>query len=916
MPEWKQEITQQLADLKLEPVREAEIVEELAQHLDDRYRGLLASGMAEAEAHRATLAELSQSAGLQRELQRVEQTVRQEPVVLGAEGRSNLLVDLWQDLRYGARLLVKHPGFAAVVVLTLALGIGVNTALFTFFNVWLRPLPIKDPASVVNLTCRAFPDYLYYRDHSEVFSGLIARSSEALALGGQTSADDPQTIIGEFVSDNYFSVLGASPALGRAFAPEENNTPGKAPVAVLSHRFWQNHFGADPGVIGQTLSFNGKAFTIIGVMERDFIGFDFGNLPDLWLPLMMRNEVPPAFQFRPRSGDWFGTRDAMWLSVAGRLKPGRSLEEARAEMAVLFNQLARAYSEIDINAPVGLYPATLLPAENGNAFWQTMASALGVTAIVLLITCANLANLLLARAASRQKEIGVRLALGASRSRVVRQLLAESMLLAGLGGAAGLLLAWWSLKAFLAVGVFARLGFDDDVFRAMPSYLDPDVRVLAYTLALSFVTGIAFGLVPALRATRSDLVTTLKDEGAGFGQRLNRSWLRSGLVVAQVALCMVLLIAAGLLLHGVIRAGAIDPGFETARVLAIYPRLELSGYDQSRALQFYEQLTARLESLPDVQAVSHGGVPIGALSPVTLTLPGTGEVPARAFYNTVSPNFFATLGIPIVRGRGFTEDEMRAGATVIIVTETTARNLWPDQEPIGQMITVKPGGKILQMGAVTLSFAHVIGVARDAQVAQLGEVPPYYLYAPLAPRQWIGTSLLVRTAREAKLLTAQMRAVARTLDPTLRVNAEALDDHIATSRRVATARAASGMATGLGLLALLLAAGGLYGVMTYSVAQRTHEIGIRMALGAQAGDVLRLMLGQGLRLVGVGVALGVGTSMALSRALASLLLGLSPFDPLAYVGVSLFLMVIATAAIYWPARRAARVDPLVALRYE
>lgn len=829
-----------------------------------------------------------------------------------------MIADIYYDLRYAVRALAKRPGFTLLAVVTLALGIGVNTALFTCFNIFLRPRPVKDPDTIVRLEYQgasrenrfSFSDYAYFRDHTQAFSDVIAvQEEEKFLLGEKTPGVEPEEILGNFVSDKYFTMLGGGAGAGRLFLPEENQVSGRDAVVVLSHRFWQRRFAGDTQVIGRSLLLNGKPFTVVGVTSPTFVGLRY-EMPDIWLPLMMRAAMPTVhFEATgPEQIDWFG--GFRWLSLQARLKPGKKIEEARAEMNLLLSQIARPNAAIDGREAVAVESISEVVADN--EVWGLMVMVLGASTLVLLIACFNIVNMQLARAASRQKEIGVRLCLGASRWRLIRQLLTESLLLATLSGIAGVLLAWWSLELLLA-GALTRYGGGDVIRLAVD--VSPDARVLAFSLLLALGSGIAFGLAPALRATRPDLVTAIKVEGANVSTQSARSRLRSALVVAQVSICIVLLIPAGLLMRGLHRVLATDPGFETKKLLSVGYSLGLSGYDTQRAKLFQKRLMEQLGTLPGVQSVSLDREFYGRATVTLLDEPGTAPRQAGpAPFEGISANYLETIGTPLVQGRGFTVEEVDSKAPVLITSESTARNIWPGQNPIGKTLRLE---RQLRGGSeVVFPVAQVIGVARDNQAYRVGQTPPLFFYLPGAVAGEMDSVVLVRTTGDAAVLKDRVRKETYALEPVLRLWVSTAEESIAKDESVLSTRAASEGTSVLGALALLLAAIGIYGVMAWSVAQRTREIGIRMALGARRRDVLTLILKQGMKLVLLGLVIGLPLSLAVMQVMKGLLFGLTTIDPATFFFVTVLLTVVALLACYIPARRATKVDPMVALRYE
>ncbi|MFY9569777.1 MAG: ABC transporter permease [Blastocatellia bacterium] len=819
--------------------------------------------------------------------------------------------NLWQDLRFGLRMLGKSPGFTAVGVLMLSLGIGANTAIFSLINaILLRPLPVTEPSQLLSLSLVktqgsglglfSYPDFEDFRDKNEVLTGLAAHRFAPMSFSSNADHTERRNerIWGYLVSGNYFEVLGINAALGRTFLPDEDRTPGAHPVVVLSHACFTRRFGADPGVVGQNIILNGHSFTVVGVAPEGFTGTERIFTPEVWAPSMMQSWIDP------RSGGLSDRGSKQWFTV-GRLKAGVSRRQAEAAMTALSLELGHAYPDTNEGMTIQVTPPGLVIPE-------ARASALGLAGLlmttvglVLLIACANLAGLLLARATERRKEIAIRLALGASRGRIVRQMLTESLLLATAGGALGLLVAVWSVNLLMAFRPALDLAVTVD--------LTLDWRVLSFTFLLSMLTGVLFGLIPALQATRTDLVPALKDEMvAGY----RRSLLRNGLIVAQVALSSVSLITAGLILRSLQQAQMLGPGFESEHTIVMSVNLTLQGYDEAGGQEFYRRLVARAESLPGVRSAS-----LTNFLPLSLHYVGAGihiegQAPARgadvpeAMQSSVALNYFSTMGIPLLAGRDFTARDREDAPLVAIVNETFARRFWPGQSAIG---------KRFNMGGGENPLIEVIAVAKDGKYFSLVEAPRPFVYRPLLQSSIGGANndgtLIVRTGADPGVMIDTLRAEIQSLDANLPVfNANSLTEHLKLSLfplRVGAACVAS-----FGMLALMLAVIGIYGVMSYTVNQRTREIGIRMALGATQRTVLVMIAREGIRLSAIGLVLGFASALALTRLMSSMFSGVNSTDARTFAGVSLFLVMAVLAACYLPARRATKVDPIVALRYE
>jgi predicted permease len=902
MPEWKQQIREHLAGLRLAPVREAEIIEELSQHLEDRYALLRAGGASEDDARRATLEELERDDSLARQLRQIERAVEQEPVVLGAEWKS-IMGDLWQDIRYAVRMLGKNPGFAAVAVLTLALGIGANTVVFSVVNaVLLRPLPYAQSDHLVkvwgnfagiglpnNLNWISAPEFKDLESQNKSFSHVAALSTTGfnLNLGGR-----PQRVEGSVVSPSLFPLLGVQAASGRTFLPEESQ-PGRDRVVVLSYGLWKRGFGGEPGIVGRKLELSGLSYEVVGVMPP---GFQYPDGAEMWVPLAFQ---PDALTPNNRSNHG--------LEVLARIKPGLTLEQARADMTALTKAVEeqnRDYPYARVQFAFVLTPLLdEMVADVKKALWILT----GAITLVLLIACANVASLLLVRASSREREIAIRMALGADRRRLVRQLLTESVLLALLGGAAGLGLARWGLGILvgLSATVFPRVGG-----------AAIDGTVLAFTMLVSLGTGIVFGMAPALRCSRGVRHESLKDSARSSTTRLSSQRLRQCLVVAEFALSLVLLDGAGLLVKSFLRLQEVDPGFRPDHVLTMRVSLPTTKYarpEQVRA--FYRDALDRVSALPGVQAAGAiNGLPLSTSgSSGTTTMDTQAVAPDQASpeadWRVATPSYFKALGISLVRGRDFDERDTDVSPPVVVVDETLANTYWPNEDPIGKRL--HRGGR----AAPDPRWATVVGVVRHVRCRTLEALSRVQVYWPAAQRPAWSMSLAVRTSSDPGALAGAVQKEILAVDPDQPIyRVRTMEEWLESS--LARRRLSMLLLSIFAGAALLLSAVGIYGVISYWVSQRTREMGIRMALGAARADLLRLVLHQSVVLAGAGVVLGFAGSLAVNRLLSSLLFNVKPNDPLIFLTVAVGLAAVALLASFLPAHRATRVHPIVALRYE
>ena len=807
---------------------------------------------------------------------------------------------LLKDIRYGFRSLAHRPVFTLVAVVVLSLGIGANTTVFSLMDaVMLRSMPVSNPDQMVEIVTRttggglhpdfSYPLYAALRESSPEFDGIIAYDDTSFGL---SAGDQTDRLNGEYVSANYFAVLGVRPATGSAFGPDDDR-PGAPPVAVISNSLWHKRFGGSAAALQQTIALNGRRFSVIGVAPRNFGGMMRGVNADVWITL------PHAAEFES-SPDRMSSRTTNWLSLVGRLKPQFTIPQAQA---LLSTRLPSGFEEARGS---GNWEVVLTKSAGGNAFYvaelsRPLTIVFIAVGLILTIACANLAGLMLVRAQNRSKEISVRLALGASHWRIIRQLLTESLLLALLGGGFGLLLAFWTsdLASSLRTTTAGALNVDVRL----------NARVVVFNFGISMLTVVLFGVVPALKASRLDLVSALKNSSQP------NAWRRRGLpsahsilVVTQVTLSLVLLVGAGLFVRSLRNLRSIDRGFQNDNVLAMSLDMDLQGFDKARGQNFYAAALERLSSLPGVQSVSMASaLPVTAggarlQRPAGLTRPAVNE-PISIDVVRVAPRFLETIGLPLMRGRDFQSFDTEKSTPAMIVNETMAAKFWPDENPLGR--TFYDGNTTFE----------VVGVARDTKYRNLRESPRMTMYRPLAQFYASSINLLVRTRSDPAVMLPAIQNRLGSVEPAIAVfNVRTLKEQV--DRSLYVERMQSFLLSLFGLLALLLTAVGIYGVIAFTVSQRTREVGIRMALGAQKRDVLKLILTRGFLLAAWGTGVGLIGCYWLGRLLSNQLYGITAYDPATLAVVSLMLVAIVLLSSYIPARRATKVDPLVALRYE
>jgi predicted permease len=821
------------------------------------------------------------------------------------------MFDSWlQDLRYAVRLLRRNPLFALTAVLSLAIGIGANTTIFTIANALLfkPPLGVADASRLVDVGRSqdgqgfdngSYSNYLDIRARNTVFSGIYAYrlGPEPMSLRGK---DGAERIYGEMVSTNYFNVLGTPPHIGRLFTSDDSEQPAATPLAVLSHRFWMRRFNGDPAIVGQTLVLNGRPFMVIGVTPEGFHGTTVLT-SDLWVPVNMVGELasrlPPAI---------LTSRESAWLVMGARLKPGVTVGQAQAELANIGRALEQEFPDANRGKGLRVVASSPVPGD-GAPVAAFMAVLMAIVMLVLAIACANVAGVLLARATTRRREIAVRLAIGAGRGRLIRQMLVESTLLFLIGGSGGLVLARLMTGALLSL--LPAVPLPIDVTLAL------DGRAVVFTLTLSLVAAILSGLAPAFHASRAEVVGALKSDTQGGPERI---WLRHAFVVSQVALSIVLVVGAGLFARALQRASEIDPGFDPHGVELATLDLSLGGYTADTGRVFARELIRRVRETPGVQAAALSAVmPLGdrGIGLGGLAVPGVELRNGRRFFdvdwNVITPGYFATMKMALSTGRDFSDADREGTPSVVIVNETAARQWWPRQDALGKTLLQETGRPDAPDAVRTLT---VVGVARDSKYRNLGEDPRPFVYVPIQ-QQYMSRTVIAARSAHGQRLAGELRALLASMNPNLPI-VQSLTFDAYSQLGLLPQRIAASVAGSLGLVGVLLAAIGIYGVTAYMVSSRTREIGIRMALGAERASVVRMVLRQGLTLTMIGAAIGLAVAAAASRLLGSLLFGVGATDPLTFIGSTLLFFVVGAAACYVPARRATAIGAMDALRYD
>ena len=895
MPGWKEEVQRRLGSLRLRPEREGEIAEELSQHLEDRYDALRAEGIGEEAAANTVLAELDEGEGLTRQLADVEKPAR-EPLTPGAAARGSLLVDLLRDLRYGVRMLRRAPAFTAVAILTLALGIGANAAIFSVLDaVLLKPLPLPDSRHLVYVMGKAkdgsqgylsYPDFEDLRQETRRFEGLSGFVGQSVNLTGR---EEPMRVRGGFVSDNFFRIVRTEAAQGRAFLPGVDDKPGADLVCVVQHETWQTLFGGDPALVGSKLILNNEPYTVAGILPEGF-RFPLDQI-EVWIPY---HKWPPL-------RDQMKNRTEPMVAPVARLEEGATLEQARAEGEGIMARLAAAYPEAGAGRSLSVQTLQEVLVEEARPMLLVL---FGAVAFVLLIACGNVASLLLARGAARSRELATRAALGASKSRLVRQMLAETALLWLAGGAAGLAVGHWVLAGLMAMAPAPLPGGNSPRF---------DLAALGFTFGVTALSALLFGLVPALRATRLDLNTTLKDDHRGAGGGEVRRRLRAGLTVGQVALALMLLVGCGLMARSFARLLDVDPGFRPEKLLTMEYRLPVNKYPEgAQQTAFHQQVVERVRHLPGVRsATGIRELPFsGNGGSAGFTVPGqpaNPDDPARqAEIHWADPYTFETLGIPLLQGRGIGGQDRDGAPMVAVINRRMALALWPKGDAVGRRVVVQ---------AEVPVEAEIVGVVGDIRQYALDDGDTFQIWGAQAQKPHIFNTLAVRTAGDPMQMARAVTEAVWSVDkdqPVWKVRTlESLIDRSLGLRKFLLR-----LMGAYAVLALLLAMVGVYGVVAYSVAQRVRELGVRMALGADRASIFRLVVGQGMRMVSLGVLVGAGGALALTQLIRSLLFRTPPHDPITFVLVAGVVALVALAACAVPARRATRLDPLSALRCE